>query len=126
MSSLAGNGPAPSNKYGDTTGRLAIARRLYADDRAVSAGDLRLVVGVEAPLADRDLEIVLDRQPLLHHLGGVGREQRIAAAAAALRLEHRDVGVHQERLVVAPVRRADRDAGARADHHAGAADLVGF
>ena len=81
---------------------------------------------VEAPLADRDLEIVLDRQPLLHHLGGVGREQRIAAAAAALRLEHRDVGVHQQRLVVAAVRRADGDAGARADHHAGAADLVGL
>jgi hypothetical protein len=83
-------------------------------------------VDAEAALPHGDLEVVLDREAFLHHLGGVRGEQGVVVAPAALRLVHGDVGVHEQALVVAAMRRAERDADRRADHHARASDLVGL
>jgi hypothetical protein len=107
--------------------RMAPAhQRLDPHDGTVDAADLRLVMDAEATLAHRDLELVLDREPLLHHLSRARREQGIVAAPPPLCLVHGDIGVHEERFVVAAVRWAERKAGARADNHTRAPDFIGL
>ena len=73
----------------------------------------RLVVDLELLPLERPAQRVLQGQPL--ERGGVHRARvgLVAVPALLLRLVHRGVGVHQERVEILPVERVDRDPDAR-------------
>jgi len=75
-------------------------QRLDAMDRAVAGADLRLVVQAQGLAGDGAAQRRGMHQPLLGELVHVGVEEAIGAAAGALGLVHRGIGLLDQRVDV--------------------------
>ena len=84
-----------------------------------------LVVQLELAGGQRLAQIVLHGAPHLHLRVHLRPEEAVGAAPVALGAVERQVGVADQLVGALPVRRADGDADAGADHHLRAVEIVG-
>src|SRR5262245_33467598 len=85
-------------------------QRLAGRDFAVLEIEDRLVMGLEAAVADRLTQFEFETSPRLGALIHAGFEEAIGPSAVAFRAVEREVGVLQQLIEIEPVARRNRDA----------------
>ena len=112
LAGFLGRGDERARHYQAVVRVVPAHQRLDAEQFALGEVDDRLVLEEELAALERQVDVLLEAQPLAQLLLHARLEHHEARLAGRLRVVHRDVGVAQQLLgVVARLREGDADAG---------------